>query len=106
MVIVNGYVQAIELNGGGYDATGAPIAPVSLAGELIPCNISSLRHTKANEVQDTKYQDFGATLLIDLRDFNAERVNVFDLRGNLLRGNIRVQDVQTLEFVNAVQIKV
>lgn len=106
MVIVNGFLQPVELTGGGFDAKGCPVASIKTAGRLIPCNISSLSHDKRGTTTDTAFQTFSATLQIDLQEFNADRVNVFTLTGKMLAKEKEVQDIQVLEFVQAVQIKV
>lgn len=106
MVIVNGFLQEIELEGGGFDEQGRPVAIERTAGELIPCNISSLNHDKRGTTTDTRYDTFSATLQIDLQEFGAKRINIYDLTGRLLAEDREVQDIQVLEFVQAVQIKV
>lgn len=105
MIIENGTLQAISTTGGGMVA-GRP-APVSeTLGEPTPCNIKTNTSDRHGRTVDGVFQRTDYTVLIDTEaapTFKAERVVLTDNRGQRM-GSFRVQDIQHLDYVGAIQI--
>lgn len=104
MIIYNGTLQIVETSGGGFEH-GIPI-PVteSLSGEYA-CNIRTIKSDHRGVNGDTAFTQASFEVLIEHENFTAERVILRDNRGKVL-GDFRVQDVQHLDYVDAVKITV
>ena len=105
MIIDNGTLQSIDTRGGGIEG-GIPIPVIERLGEPVPCNIRVNTHDHHGRGVDGVFERTDLTVLIDADTtptFTALRVAVTDNRGQRL-GTFRVQDVQYLDSVGAIQI--
>lgn len=104
MIIENGTLQIIETTGGGMEG-GIPVPIAETAGEPIACNIKTNTNDNKGKTIDNVFTRASYEVLIDVPEFTSEKVILTDNRGKRI-GTYRVQDVQHLDFVNAVKITV
>lgn len=107
MIIENGTLQTISTSGGGL-LHGRPVAVTEAVGEPIPCNIKTNTNDRHGKAVDGVFQRTDYVVLIDtlaVATFTAQRVVLTDNRGQKL-GEFRVQDVQHLDCVGAIEIHV
>lgn len=102
MIIVNGTLQVIEKKGGGM-LNGIPIKVEESISEPIPCNLRTIMHNHKGKTVDGVFTQSSYEVLIESQQISAERVILTDSR-NVRLGEFRVQDIQFLDFVNAVKI--
>lgn len=105
MIIENGTLQTISTTGGGI-VNGRPVAAQETLGEPIPCNIKTNTSDRHGRAVDGVFQRTDYTVLIDTeaaQTFTAERVVLTDNRQQKI-GEFRVQDIQHLDYVGAIQI--
>lgn len=107
MIIVNGTLQEILMQGGGSDK-GRPIKATETPGRTIPCNIKTIKSDHHGRSVDSVFQRTDFEVLIDTAEmpvFTAEKVMLTDNRGQRM-GTFRVQDIQHLDCVQAILIAV
>lgn len=106
MIIVNGKLNILYKTGGGFQ-NGMPIPASEELGSDIPCNIGTphAQHHDNVSADGNAYKTAEYTLLVDVPVFEAEDIMLFNSRLKCL-GRCRVQSVQYLDCVEAVQIKV
>ena len=105
MIIPNGTLQTIETTGGGM-VNGRPIPVQETLGDSIECNIKANTSNNHGRSVDGIFKRTEYTVLIDIaaaQTFKAERVVLTDNRGQRM-GEFRVQDIQHLDYVEAIQI--
>ena len=102
MIIENGTLQTIEKTGGGMK-DGYPVKVEEVFGDPIPCNLKTITHNHKGTAIDGVFTQASYEVLIDVDVFSAERVVLTNNRGVRL-GEFRVQDIQHLDYVNAVKI--
>lgn len=107
MIIENGILQIVTKAGGGMEH-GIPVSVDETLGEPIPCNIKTLQDNKRGKIIDNVFTQASYEVLIDTYDcpnFTSETVILTDNRGTV-KGKFQVQDVQHLDYVQAVKITV
>lgn len=105
MIIVNGYFRTVTKQGGGF-LGGVPVpATEQLSDKSIYCNIkvAGREYNSKTETQSA-YTYAKYELLIDDFSFNAEHIELKDIRGKAL-GRCKVDNIEPLECVDAVKIK-
>lgn len=105
MIIPNGTLQTIETTGGGMEK-GRPIPVQETLGEPIECNIKTNTSNYHGVGVDGTFKRTDYTVLIDKAAtpaFTARRVVLADNRGQRM-GEFQVQDIQHLDYVEAIQI--
>lgn len=105
MIIENGTLQEVRTIGGGMEK-GRPIPVSETLGNPIPCNIKTNTSDHHGRAVDGVFQRTDYTVLIDTDTaptFKAERVVLADNRRQKL-GTFRVQNIQHLDYVGAIQI--
>ena len=105
MIIENGTLQTIGTTGGGTEK-GRPVPVRETLGEPIPCHIKTVTSDRHGRTVDGVFRHLSYVVLIDTAAvpvFKAERVVLTDNRGQRM-GEFRVQDVQHLDFVQAIEI--
>ena len=105
LIIDNGTLQVISTMGGGMVA-GRPVPTTDTPGEPIPCNIKTNTSDRHGRAVDGVFKRTDYIVLIDTdaaQTFKAERVVLTDNRGQRM-GTFRVQDIQHLDYVGAIQI--
>lgn len=87
---------------------GRPVPVQNTLSDPIPCNIKTLHEDKRGKVIDSVFTQASYEVLIDISlvpNFTAEKVVITDNRGNV-KGEFQVQDVQHLDYVEAVKLTV
>lgn len=105
MIIPNGTLQTIGTTGGGMEK-GIPIPVQETLGVSIPCNIRTNTSDHHGRTVDGVFVRSDYCVLIDTDTvdvFEARRVVLTDNRGQHM-GEFRVQDIQHLDYVGAIQI--
>lgn len=105
MIIPNGTLQTIETTGGGMEK-GRPIPVHETLGAPMECNIKTNTSDYHGVGVDGIFKRTDCTVLIDAAAtpvFTARRVVLTDNRGQHM-GEFRVQDIQHLDYVAAIQI--
>lgn len=105
MIIPNGTIREVLTEGGGI-VNGRPVAVEQTLGECIPCNIKTNTGDRHGRTVDGIFRRTDFTVLIDsdtVDTFKAERVVLTDNRCQQM-GTFRVQDIQHLDYVGAIQI--
>lgn len=105
MIIENGTLQVIGMTGGGMEK-GRPIPVRETLGEPIACNIKTNTGDHHGKTVDGIFRHADYCVLIDTATvdvFTAERVVLTDNRSQRM-GEFRVQDIQHLDYVQAIQI--
>lgn len=104
MIIVNGYFRTVTRQGGGFrDGMPVPVTE-ALSERSTYCNIkvAGREYNSKTETQ-TAYTYARYELLIDDFNFNAEYIELKDIRGKAL-GRCKVDNIEPLDSVNAVRI--
>lgn len=107
MIIENGTLQIVKKAGGGM-AHGKPVPVVETVGDPIACNIKTLHDNKRGKIIDNVFTQASFEVLIaplDCPHFTDETVILTDNRGTKI-GKFQVQDVQHLDYVEAVKVTV
>ncbi len=107
MIISNGALQIVEKAGGGM-VNGKPVTVTETVSEPIPCNIKTLQDNKRGKTIDNVFTQSSYEILIDtlaVPHFTADMVILTDNRG-VVKGKFQVQDIQHLDYVDAVKITV
>lgn len=104
MIIENGYIQAIEVQGGGFTETGSPIATQKVLGGKIGCNIATKTIRRTNtDVEGNAYKVAAYEVLIESQPFHADYLMLTrDETGKSCR--CIVTAIVPQEQVNAVKI--
>ncbi len=104
MIIENGYIQIKKQEGGGM-LNGIPQPIKERWCDPIPCNIRKNKSDHRGTYADGKFHQTTATILIEVNDFDAQRLRLVDNRGTEL-GEFEIQDIQYLHAVGATQITI
>ena len=104
-MINNGYIQASEYGGTTSNQNGDPVVIAETWGDLIICQIETVKHDNKGIYLDGKYTQATYKILIEMQEFQAKRIKITDSRGNSL-GEFNVQDIQFLDMVQRVKITV
>lgn len=107
MIIENGTLQVVVKTGGGM-VNGKPVPVTEAVGDPIPCNIKTLTDNKKGKIIDNVFTQSSYEVLIDtlaVPHFTADMVILTDNRG-VVKGKFQVQDIQHLDYVEAVKITV
>lgn len=105
MIIENGYMQVVEQSGGGMQ-NGRPIPVVETLQSAIPCNIKTIKHDRKGVTVDSVYTQSSYEVLVDIANihhFTADKIALTDNR-QMAIGVYKVQDVQHLDYVEAIKI--
>lgn len=105
MIIVNGHLQICKTTGGGTDK-GRPIPVSQKLSRKIPCNIKTVTNNLHGHSVDGVFRKTEFEVLIDTTEteiFQAEKVVLTNNRKQQM-GTFWVQDVQHLDFVQAIKI--
>lgn len=107
MIIQNGLLQTVTKSGGG-SLNGIPQAVIENIGEPVPCNIKTVRNNLHGKSVDGIFRQTEFEVLIlssTFPVFGADVILLTDNRGQCL-GRFLVQDIQFLDFVQAIKIDV
>lgn len=105
MIVINGEIMPITYEGGGTDSKGCPVQAQEVEHCPIPCNIQTTMRNHKGVTESGTYSSQAYTILVDDQCWCADWVRLRDNQGNTL-GKFRVQDIQRLEFVGALQLKI
>jgi hypothetical protein len=106
MIIENGYIQTEVKTGGGM-LNGRPQKVSVTISDPIPCNWKAQKWDKKGKVIDGEFTQAQFEILIELQDFNAESITLYDttLEPRLL-GLFKVQSIEPLAATGATKITV
>lgn len=107
MIIENGTMQTCTITGGGMEK-GRPIPVQQELGPEIPCNIRTQRNNLHGKSVDGVFRQTDFEVLIDTDTapvIESDKVVLTDNRGQTM-GVFWVQDIQYLDYVQAIKIDV
>ncbi|MBR5043005.1 MAG: hypothetical protein IKX67_07165 [Bacteroidales bacterium] len=100
----NGYIRTVQKTGGGFSG-GKPVAVSEILGSSIACHYETIQKDKKGKDEDSFFTRASYRVRIDLQEFNAEDIELFDSDGTNL-GRFTVQNAQKLLMVEQVLITI
>lgn len=100
----NGHIRTVQKTGGGF-SNGKPVAVSETLGDSITCHYETIQKDRKGKDEDSFFTRASYRVRIDLQEFSAEEIELFDSEGAKL-GRFTVQNAQRLLLVEQVLIMV
>lgn len=106
MIIENGKIQFLSVCGGGI-VKGIPHPAVEIPEEPVTCCIKVNKDDHHGKADGSIYRQANMTVIIDAvitEEVGSRRAKLFDTKGREI-GVFRVQNVQYLDYVQAIELQ-